>query len=79
MTKPKAIKKLRCPASTKDVAPPHELLRCKWGLNYEEFPVIALEAQRELLLHLRQTHNFYWKRHGKKLVTRFNKRVAMRG
>lgn len=77
MSKTKTVKKLICPASTRDMASETKsILKCNFFIDLVKTE--EMEANYLLLLHLRQMHNFYWKRHAKKLVKRFSKRVAMR-
>lgn len=76
MTKTATIKKLRCPASIKAKTTPHDLAPCWFEIDLTKTE--ELKANRDLLIHISKTHNFYWKRHGKQLVLRHNKRVAMR-
>lgn len=77
MSKTKATKRLTCPASIRDMASEEKpILKCNFFIDLVKTE--EMEAIYLLLLHLRQMHNFYWKRHAKKLVKRFSKKVAMR-
>lgn len=77
MTKTKTLKKLTCPASTKATTTPHDLAPCSYFIDLTKTE--ELLANRDLIIHIQRTHFSYWKRHGKQLIVRHNKRVAMRG
>lgn len=81
MSKAKVSHRLVCPARVVEKKPIEggfetNHLICNFSVDLVKTE--ALEAQGQLLLHLRDNHNFYWKRHGKKLVTRYSKQYAMR-
>lgn len=81
MSKTTKVKKLTCPAGFGEKEKMDGFIKrtvrpCDFFVDLVKTE--ALEAQGQLLLHLRDFHNFYWKRHGKKLVTRYSKQYAMR-
>jgi hypothetical protein len=75
------VKKLACPAYTNEKTAAEggykfTTLQCQFSVDLVK--VDELQAQYDLLLHLKSTHPRWWNRHGKKQVVRFSKRVAMR-
>lgn len=87
MSKTKFAKKLTCPAyivrkkavykdGHMELVTESDSSMCQFSIDLVKTE--SLEAQGQLISHLRNFHNFYWKRHGKKLETRFSKQCAMR-